>query len=112
MLFTCHAGLQYITAPIRLEEKVIGYFLAGELYWQPPDLQEESKRILRLASQNNLKIEPFKQAARMIPVIEPNRQSRVMAWPTLAARAVQSILLERTGFMERLKQIANLTQIH
>lgn len=110
-LVTCHAGLQYITAPIQVEEELISYFLAGEIYWQQPDLGEESERISQLAMDNNLKAASLQQTARTIPVIEPHRQARVMSWPAQAAKAMQSILRERTGFMERLKQIANLTQL-
>ena len=44
-------------------------------------------------------------------MIDPAQHARVEAWPFTAARAVQSILHERLGFMERLQQIANLTQI-
>jgi excisionase family DNA binding protein len=110
--FTCHAGIQYISAPILAQEKLVGHFLAGEFYWQPPDPQEEASRIQRLASTYFLPVETLQQAAHTIPVIPTDQQTRVETWPTTAAKAVQSILGERTMFMERLQQIADLTQIH
>ncbi|HEX7394141.1 MAG TPA: PocR ligand-binding domain-containing protein [Anaerolineaceae bacterium] len=110
--FTCHAGIQYISAPILDQEKLVGHFLAGEFYWQTPDPQEEAGRIQRLASTYFFPVETLQQAARTVPVIPPEQQSRVETWPATAARAVQSILTERSMFMERLQQIANLTQIH
>ena len=108
--FTCHAGIQYISAPIIDNEKTIGYFLAGEFYWQAPSVQEETERSQRLATTLHLSGETLTQAANTIPVIEAEQHSRVEAWPAAAARAIQAILHERIGFIERLQQIANLTK--
>jgi excisionase family DNA binding protein len=110
--FTCHAGMQYISAPILDQDKLIGFFLVGEFYWQTPKLEEENERIQRLASANLLPMETLQHAAHTVPVIPPEQQSRIETWPSTAARAVQSILTERSIFMERLQQIANLTQFH
>ena len=109
--FTCHAGIQYISAPIVDNEKAIGYFLAGEFYWQTPNAHEETERSQRLAATLHLSIETLAQAANTIPVIETEQHSRVETWPEVAARAVQTILHERIVFIDRLQQIANLTKI-
>jgi excisionase family DNA binding protein len=108
--FTCHAGIQYISAPIVDNEKNIGYFLTGEFYWQPPNSHEEDERAQRLATMLNLSQETLSQAANTIQVIETEQHARVEAWPKAAARAVQTILRERLGFIERLQQIADLTK--
>lgn len=109
--FTCHSGLQYVAAPIRERGEQIGLFLAGQFYWQRPAAGEEAARLNRLAAAHNLPPEKLLQAAAAIPVIEPGQRARVEAWPALAARAVEGILHERTGFIERLQRIANLTQL-
>jgi excisionase family DNA binding protein len=109
--FTCHAGLQYIGCPVTDKGQAVGLFLTGQFNWQPPDPREENERIRRLASAYALPLEDLRQAAAEIPTIDPARQALVETWPKAAARAVQSILNERTGFVERLQQIANLTQI-
>ncbi len=109
--FTCHAGLQYIGAPIIEKDIQIGLFLAGQFYWQPPDPREEAERIRRLAVSHNLSLQDLQGAAHEIPVIDPARHSMVESWPFTAARAVQGILNERISFVERLQQIANLTQL-
>jgi excisionase family DNA binding protein len=109
--FTCHAGLQYIGSPVIDKGQSVGLFLTGQFYWQPPDPREESERIRRLAAAHNLPLETFQRAAHDIPTIDPAQQALVETWPRAAARAIQSILNERTGFVERLQQIANLTQI-
>lgn len=109
--FTCHAGLQYIGAPIFEKNTQIGLFLAGQFYWQRPDPREEAERIRRLATECSLPITELQAAAQEIPVIDPSQHARVEAWPDIAARAVQSILSERLCFVERLQQIADLTHL-
>jgi excisionase family DNA binding protein len=108
--FTCQAGLQYIGAPIFDRNIQIGLFLAGQFYWQAPEPREEAERVRRLASAHNLPLKELQEAAHEIPVIDPSQHTRVENWPFTAARAVQSILHERLCFIERLQQIANLTQ--
>ena len=110
-VFTCASGLQYVGSPIFDRDAQIGIFLAGQFYWQPPDPREESGRLLRISATHNLPLEDLQAAARQIPVIDPAQKVRVEAWPVTAARAVMSILRERTNFMDRLQQIASLTQL-
>lgn len=109
--FTCHAGMQYIAAPVSDNEGQIGLFLVGGFYWQPPDAREEAERLRRLAAIHNLPVDEVQQAGHATPVLPPEIHTQVEAWPFTAARAVQSILLERSGFIRRLQKIANLTQI-
>ena len=110
--FTCHAGLQYLSAPVQDGDKTIAYFLAGEFYWQDHQPAEEAGRVARLVSAFGLPQETLQPAAAAVPVIPAEQHARVEAWPATAARAVQSILHERTSFMDRLQRIASLTQIH
>ncbi len=109
--FTCHAGLQYVSATIVDDGKTIAFFLAGQFHWQAPDGREETERLRRLAASHSLPLEPLQQAARQVQVIDPADHARVESWPVAAARSVQSILHERTGLITRLQKIANLTQI-
>jgi excisionase family DNA binding protein len=109
--FTCPAGLQYVAAPIHDRDEPAELFLAGQFYWQAPDPREEAERVRRLAETCHLPLEALQRAAAAVPVIDPAQHARVESWPFLAARAVESILNERTGFIERLQRIANLTQL-
>jgi excisionase family DNA binding protein len=108
---TCHAGLEYIGAPVVDKGERLGWFMTGQFYWQAPDPLEQDARIRRLAVQHNIPLESLRLAASSIPVIDPARRGQLETWPYSAARAIQSILRERTGFMDRLQQIATLTQI-
>lgn len=109
--FTCSFGLQYSGAPIFDKDDQIGLFLTGQFYWQPPNPREEAERIRRLAAAHGLPLDELTRTACDIPVIDPAQHQRVEGWPFTAARAVMSILHERINFMDRLQQIANLTQI-
>ena len=109
--FTCHAGLQYVAAPLTDKSGQVGLFLVGQLYWQEPDPREEAERVRRLAAASELSKENLQEAASDIEVIPPEQQEKFESWPFTAARAVNSILHERVGFVERLQKIANLTQI-
>jgi excisionase family DNA binding protein len=109
--FTCHAGLQYVAAPIIDNGKPAGLFLAGQFHWEAPEARVEAERLRRLASAHGLEAEKLQLAAARIPVIQPEQHARIETWPESASRAVQSILHERTGFMSRLQQIAHLSQI-
>ena len=109
--FTCHAGLQYICAPISDQNEPGGYFLAGQFYWQAPEAREQAERLRRTASQAELNTTELLQASAAIPVMAPDQHQQVETWPQTAARAIESILRERTGLIQRLQQIANLTQI-
>ncbi len=109
--FTCHAGFQYVGAPIVDKTGQVGLFLVGQFYWQTPDPREESERIRRLAQASSVPASTLNAAAASIQVIPPEQHGKVESWPFIAARAVNSILRERVGFIERLQQIANLTQI-
>lgn len=109
--FTCHAGLQYVGAPLQDKSGQVGLFLVGQIYWQPPDPREENERIRRLAQISGVPPTSLHEAAASIQIIPPEQHGQVETWPFSAARAVNSILRERVGFIERLRQIANLTQI-
>ncbi|MDZ4160111.1 MAG: PocR ligand-binding domain-containing protein [Anaerolineaceae bacterium] len=109
--FTCHAGLQYIGTPITENGKQVGLFLAGQCHLTAPDPGGETDRVRRLAASHHLQPDKLLQAASAVFIIDPDRRARVEAFPALAARAIESILHERSGFIERLQQIANLTQI-
>jgi excisionase family DNA binding protein len=108
---TCHAGLQYVGAPVTNKNEEIGLFIAGQFYLNAPDPIEESERIQRLAAEHQIPLATLQQSSAAIPVIRSEQRGALEAWPFSAARAIQSILRERTGFMNRLQQIAELTKI-
>jgi len=109
--FVCPAGLHYLGAPIQDKDKTVGLFLAGQVYFAPPDASERQARLQRLAGESGLSLDVLRQAAEQVPLADPEFRQRIEAWPSTAARTIESILRERVGFVERLQQIATLTQI-
>lgn len=109
--FTCHAGLSYAGSLIHDRDEIAGLFLVGPFYWQTPDAGEQDAVLRRLATTHGLDLDALKAAAELVPVVQSHQRAQLENWPNSAARAVESILQERGGFLERLQQIANLTQI-
>lgn len=108
---TDHAGMHYAAALIHDKGQPVAVFLAGQFYWQPPAAPEQAERERKLASAHGLDAAALANAAASVPVIDSAQHRRVEAWPQAAARAVESILRERVGFIDRLQRIADLTQI-
>jgi excisionase family DNA binding protein len=107
----CHAGLQYVSAPVQDGENPIGVFLSGPFSTESSGTKGDADRMHELASQYGIRLQDLQKSAREVPVIPSDQMARAEAWSSAVARAVESILRERTGFMSRLQQIANLSQI-
>lgn len=108
---TCHAGLSYWVHPILENSKLVGWFISGGCLQQPVESRQVHQRLVELSRQFEIPLEALQNAFKKIPLIPAEMHSRVNSWPAVAARAVEGILRERTSFIERLQQIANLTQI-
>lgn len=109
-VFTCHAGLNYMGAAVISQNKLVGMFLAGQFYAQPSEPIEQSERIRRLAKMFGLNEKELMDAVKDVPLFSGEQLSHLLQQPTAAARAIESILTQRTAFVQRLQQIANLTQ--
>jgi excisionase family DNA binding protein len=101
------AGLTTIAAPIRSNGAVVGWFLVGQVFTVPTDLLWTSTLSARYGIQADLLV----AAAAQITIVSREQWQQMEGWAMKAAQAVESILSERTNFMQRLQKIANLTQI-
>lgn len=100
----CHAGLLYFTAPIHDHDgAVVGTFLAGQY--------ATANAGPTLTGDLNLPAGELAESSACVPVLSESDRPRVEGWPAAGARAVESILSERTGFIHRLQKIADLTQL-
>lgn len=109
--FTCHAGLNYLAAPIYDRGNQIGALITGQFYWQAPDRYEETERVQQLARTHHIDPAQLQNAALEIQVLPVEKHAQIENWPKSTVEAMHSILNERSGFLDRLKQIANLTQL-
>jgi len=108
---TCHAGLEYVSTPVIDGENTIGVFLSGQFHKDSPEGSADAEQLHRLSSAYEIQLKDLQKAARQIPFMTQDQRARIEDWSASAARAVQSILHERTGYLSRLQQIANLSQI-
>lgn len=102
-VLACHAGLQYARAPIFDNGERIGWFLAGP--FQPVPGADPA----RLAVSNGVDPAELRAAADGLPATAD--QARQRDWPQQATAAIQAILKERSGLMQRLQSIAQITQL-
>ncbi len=110
-VYTCHAGLQYIAMPVEDGETLAGYFLTGQFKEISLEAQAEGNQIHDLSVKYSIPEDQLRTAAQHIPLITKEQQPQVKNWSKMAVSAIKSILKERTGFLSRLQQIANLSQV-
>jgi excisionase family DNA binding protein len=109
-LFTCHSGLKYFGSVILTQNKKQGVFLAGEFYLETEDPDVEKEILKETARHCGIDEHEMLNAYQKVPHLSREEQQHLAAQPAAAANAVESILNERSAFMERLQQIASLTQ--
>ncbi|GIV66954.1 MAG: PocR ligand-binding domain-containing protein [Chloroflexota bacterium] len=108
-LLTCHSGLSYWVHPVMENSKPIGWFVTGGCLAESSETTRQ--RLFEISRQFDIPLQALQDAFDKIPRIEPDMYARLNSWPAVAARAVEGILRERISFIQRLQQIANLTQI-
>ncbi len=108
--FVCHAGLNYVGAPIHNQQRMQGLFISGPFFYDAPSAAELDRRSLELSAAHNLERNVMTEALGEVPVLSQEQRENLMGQPQAAAEAIESILAERSAFMDRLSQIANLTQ--
>jgi len=109
---TCHAGLNYMRAPIVFNEKPTAWLIAGQFVVQSAERSQDENRIRSLAEKHGLLANELSAAAAKIPVLRQTQLTQVQEWTPKVAATVQSILCERSSFMDRLQQISELSAIH
>jgi len=100
---TCHAGLQYSRAPIFDNGERIGWFIAGP--FRPAPGADPSS----LPAPAGIDPAELRSAAAELPILDDH--SHMRAWPQQASAAIQAILSERSGLMQRLQHIAEISQL-
>lgn len=104
-------GFYFAAAPVYDMDAHIGAFVSGQFYAYKPDPYEEAHRVTEIARKYQLDATMLQEEIKHTPVIPVEKHPEVSAWVLAASHAMQSILKERTGFLLRLQQIADLTQL-
>ena len=108
---TCHAGLNYLRAPIVFNDQITAWLVAGQFMINQIEPDSENAKIQSLADKHNLSFSDLKVAYQKIPVLKQAQMGKVQEWTPKVAATVQSILCERSDFMDRLQRIAELSAI-
>jgi len=109
-IFTSHAGLKFFGSVIISQNKKQGAFLSGEFYFADDDEIKTEEQVREIARKCGLPEQDLIDAAHQVRRLTKQEQEHLALQPAAAANAVESILNERGSFMQRLQQIANLTQ--
>lgn len=110
-LKTCHAGLHYFSAPITNNNVVGAVLIAGQFYNTPPNEAEEKARIQKLAQTHKLDEVRLANAAQNILILDNRQKTRIQGWLNKIAVTFEHISYERASFVNRLQQIANMSDL-
>jgi excisionase family DNA binding protein len=107
----CHAGLQYARSYIIVKDIPTAMTVAGQFYIEPPDSDEETIRIRRLASVHGIDHQALSDAASEIPLLDDKKQTKIAIWMNEVANTFGDIGGERADMLERLKIISEVSNI-
>lgn len=108
--FKCHAGLSYVGAPIVDQGRIQGLFISGQFFLKQPSEQQLIQKSEQLAREFQLDPDALLDALHHVPTLTHEQSEHLREQPAAAAQAIESIMTERSSFMNRLQQIADLTQ--
>ncbi len=107
----CHTGLHYSSIIISDQNIPVAVLLCGGYVDQQPALEELLEKHKTLAGRWNLSLAELQQNFLKLPVIDAGQSNKMNRWITSARHAVESVLSERSRFVGRMTEIANLTKI-
>ncbi|MHB0924687.1 MAG: helix-turn-helix domain-containing protein [Bellilinea sp.] len=109
--FTCPLGLSAAAAPIHEHDTLVGWFLVGQVYLDAESRQQAEAQSAAFAARFGVSTKELAENVSAIRVLSPEQWDLLKGWALKAAQAIDSILHERTGYKQRLQQIADLTQM-
>ena len=108
---TCHAGLLYACARIKMNDHVAALLLAGQFRDDTSPADDAPMRLRRLAEAHGLDEMALNEAARELPTLDARRREQIAAWLALVAAAFEEIGRERAALIGRLQRIAAMSAL-
>jgi excisionase family DNA binding protein len=108
---TCPAGLQSCGAPILVNGVPVATLIAGPFYATPPDRAVETARLRALARTYTLDPDALIAAAQAVPVLDARQRTQIGPWVRRVAQTFAALGRERAALLDRLHEIAALTQV-
>ena len=84
--------------------------VAGQFYVEQPKPEEEEQRWRSLAQKFHIDYDLLAQAAQQISVLDERKESQISGWLERVAVTFEQIGAERADLMNRLRQIAAMSE--
>ncbi len=109
--FTCHAGLSYTYARIKVNNICDTFLIAGQFFLSEADKSKQGKRIESIARELDLDYKELARAEKEIIILNEHIRNEINHWMARIARTIVGITSERSRLILRLKKIAELSDI-
>ena len=105
---TCHAGLKYSGASIKLENTEVAKLITGQYFVSKPNA-DFNKKIKSLAQNFGLNGKELLTAADKVKVIDERTKSVMAKWLLKIAGSFEHMAIERKELLSKLKNIAEIS---
>ncbi len=106
---TCHAGLHYVHAPIRVDGTSVALIIAGQCHVTARDGDALATRLDQLSAAYGLERAELAEAASAIPTLDSRAHAQLASWLGRVAATFERIAHERAALLDRLRRIAEMT---
>jgi len=108
---TCHAGLRYTRAPIRIENTEFAQLIAGQFFTHSDDSETVQSDISELAKKHNIDKADLEAAHEAISQLDEHIKAHLSHWLERVAHTFEEVGRERSDLLGRLKQIASMSML-
>jgi excisionase family DNA binding protein len=105
---TCHAGLKYSGASIKLVNKEVAKLITGQ-YLVSDQKTDYNKKIKSLAQNFGLDKKELLNAAKKVKVLDERSKSVMAKWLLKIAGSFEQMAIEREELLNKLKNIAEIS---
>lgn len=107
-IHTCHAGIQYASAPVSVGEQRLGLVTAGQFFTEPPDPEQFRQRALATGERLSLVGEALAAALDSLPTLSHDQAMQITNLLQTIANAISSIGYQSYQARQTLVRIAEL----
>lgn len=110
-LNTCHAGLSILSAPVRVQGRLVAAVHTGQFLSAPPEGETWRGRIVALSTAAGLCENELQGALGHVPILDDGRQDQVAGLLARVAATFSEIGEERLSLLGRLQRIAEISNV-
>jgi excisionase family DNA binding protein len=109
---TCHAGIQYASAPVIIAEERVGLVTAGQFLTRPPDAATFAAQAAETGLRLDVDGQALASAMDSIEIVDHDRALQITRLLATIANAISAIGYQSYRARQTLNQIARLTAEH